>query len=113
MIAMNFKDMVAEDISGVFLNLEEFGDKHTIGKKETICIIDEERFQNKQRNKAKSLENDGLFIEGMTLFIEKSFFKFPPHSGEKILVDWVRYLVEETKEDMGLLEIDLTRYDEK
>jgi len=112
-IAMNFKDMVAEDISGVFLNLEEFGDKHTIGKKETICIIDEERFQNKQRNKAKSLENDGLFIEGMTLFIEKSFFKFPPHSGEKILVDGVRYLVEETKEDMGLLEIDLTRYDEK
>ena len=47
MIAMNFKDMVAEDISGVFLNLEEFGDKHTIGKKETICILDEERFQNK------------------------------------------------------------------
>lgn len=113
MIAMNFKDMVAEDISGVFLNLEEFGDKHTIGKKETICVIDEERFQNKQRNRTKSLENDGLFIEGMTLFIEKSFFKYPPHSGEKILVDGVRYLVEETKEDMGLLEIDLTRYDEK
>ena len=113
MIAMNFKDMVAEDISGVFLNLEEFGDTHTIGKKETICVIDEERFQNKQRNRTKSLENDGLFIEGMTLFIEKSFFKSPPHSGEKILVDGVRYLVEETKEDMGLLEIDLTRYDEK
>ena len=113
MIAMNFKDMVAEDISGVFLNLEEFGDKHTIGKKETICVIDEERFQNKQKNRTKSLENDGLFIEGMTLFIEKSFFKYPPHSGEKILVDGVRYLVEETKEDMGLLEIDLTRYDEK
>lgn len=113
MIAMNFKDMVAEDISGVFLNLEEFGDTHTIGKKETICVIDEERFQNKQRNRTKSLENDGLFIEGMTLFIEKSFFKYPPHSGEKILVDGVRYLVEETKEDMGLLEIDLTRYDEK
>jgi hypothetical protein len=112
-IAMNFKDMVAEDISGVFLNLEEFGDTHTIGKKETICVIDEERFQNKQRNRTKSLENDGLFIEGMTLFIEKSFFKYPPHSGEKILVDGVRYLVEETKEDMGLLEIDLTRYDEK
>ena len=49
----------------------------------------------------------------MTLFIEKSFFKYPPHSGEKILVDGVRYLVEEAKEDMGLMEIDLTRYDEK
>ena len=113
MIAMGFKDIVADDISGVFLNLEEFGDKHTIGKKETVCVIDEERFQNKQRNRTRSLENDGLFIEGMTLFIEKSFFKYPPHSGEKILVDGVRYLVEETKEDMGLLEIDLTRYDEK
>ena len=87
--------------------------KHTIGKKETVCVIDEERFQSKQRNRTRSLENDGLFIEGMTLFIEKSFFKYTPHSGEKILVDGVRYLVEETKEDMGLLEIDLTRYDEK
>lgn len=110
---MGFKEEVASDIVGVFLNLEEFGDTHTIGKKETICVIDEERFQNKQRNRTKSLENDGLFIEGMTLFIKKSFFKYPPHSGEKILVDGVRYLVEETKEDMGLLEIDLTRYDEK
>ena len=96
MIAMGFKDIVADDISGVFLNLEEFGDKHTIGKKETICILDEERF-----------------MKGLTLFIEKSFFKYPPHSGEKILVDGIRYCVEETKEDMGLLEIDLTRYDEK
>lgn len=110
---MGFKEEVASDIVSIFLNLEEFGDTHTIGKKETICVIDEERFQNKQRNRTKSLENDGLFIEGMTLFIEKSFFKYPPHSGEKILVDGVRYLVEETKEDMGLLEIDLTRYDEK
>ena len=110
---MSFKEEVASDIVGVFLNLEEFGDTHTIGKKETICVIDEERFQNKQRNRTKSLENDGLFIEGMTLFIERSFFKYLPHSGEKILVDGVRYIVEETKEDMGLLEIDLTRYDEK
>lgn len=113
MIAMGFKDIVADDISRVFLNLEEFGDKHTIGKKETICILDEERFQNKQKNKSKSLENEGIFMEGLTLFIEKSFFKFPPHSGEKLLVDGIRYYVEETKEDMGLLEIDLTRYDEK
>lgn len=113
MIAMNFKDVVADDISDVFFNLEEFGDKHIIGKKEAICILDEERFQNKQRNRYKSLENDGIFVEGLTLFVEKSFFKFLPHSGEKLLIDGVRYYVEETKEDMGLLEIDLTRYDEK
>ena len=110
---MGFKEEVASDIVDVFLNLEEFGDTHTVGKKETVCVIDEERFQNKQRNRTRSLENEGLFIEGMTLFIEKSFFKYPPLSGEKILVDGVRYLVEEAKEDMGLLEIDLTRYDEK
>ena len=110
---MGFKEEVANDLANVFLDLEEFGDTHTIGKKETICVIDEERFQNKQKNRNKSLENEGIFMEGLTLFIEKSFFKFPPHSGEKILVDGIRYYVEETKEDMGLLEIDLTRYDEK
>ena len=104
---MSFKEKVTNDLASVFLNLEEFGDTHTIGKKETVCVI------NKQRNRTRALENDGLFIEGTTLFIEKSFFKYTPHSGEKILVDGVRYLVEETKEDMGLLEIDLTRYDKK
>ena len=36
---MNFKDMVAEDISGVFLNLQEFGDKHTIGKKKLSVLL--------------------------------------------------------------------------
>ena len=48
---MSFKEEVASDIVSVFLNLEEFGDTHTIGKKETICVIDEERFQNKQKNR--------------------------------------------------------------
>lgn len=110
---MGFKEEVVSDIVNVFLNLEEFGDTHTIGKKETICVIDEERFQNKQKNRVKSLEDEGIFMEGLTLFIEKSFFKYPPHSGEILSIDDTEYYVEETKEDMGLLEIDLTRYEEK
>lgn len=113
MIFMGFKDIVNEDIINVFLNLEEFGDQHKIGKKYAICILDEERFQNKQKNRVKSLEDEGIFMEGLTLFIEKNFFKFPPHSGEILSIDDIEYYVEETKEDMGLLEIDLTRYEEK
>ena len=33
---MGFKEEVASDIVDVFLNLEEFGDTHTIGKKDMM-----------------------------------------------------------------------------
>ena len=110
---MNFKEMVANDIGNVFLNIDEFGTTHTFNGREIKCVIDEEKFQSKQKNSQNFLSDDGLFREGFTLFVEKSFFRYVPHTGELLKVDDVEYEVVACKIDMGLVEIDLLRYDER
>lgn len=110
---MSFKDDVFDDITSIFLNDSEFCEEHKIGNKNTVCMIDEDRFQSKQKSKAGFLTDDGLFIRGFTLFVDESFFKFIPHTGEYLSVDDVEYEVVGCKIDMGLVEIDLMRYDER
>ena len=47
---MGFKEVVDDDIQNIFLNSSEFGTEHTLNGRKVICVIDEEKFQNKQKN---------------------------------------------------------------
>ena len=108
---MGFKEVVDDDIQNVFMNSEEFGTKHTLNNREVICVIDEEKFQQKQKNGLISTE-EGVFQNGFTLFIGKPHLNTRPHVGEKITVDNVKYEVAASKYDMGMYEIDLFRNEE-
>lgn len=109
---MNFKEMVANDINNVFLNLEEFGTTHTFNSREIRCVIDEEKFQNKQKNGFITQE-DGVFQEAFTLFVGEEDLKIKPHPGEKMTIDGKTYEIVLSKFDMGVHEIDLIKYEER
>lgn len=108
---MNFKEMVANDINNVFLNLEEFGSTHTFNGREIKCVIDEEKFQNKQKNGLITTE-EGTSQEGFTLFVGENDLRIRPHPGEEMTLDGKTYEVVLSKFDMGMHEIDLARYEE-
>lgn len=108
---MGFKETVDDDIQKVFLNIGEFGTEHTLNGRKVSCIIDEEKFQNKQKNGLISTE-EGVFQNGFTLFIGKPHLKLCPHTGEDIKIDGIKYTVAASKYDMGIYEIDLYRNEE-
>ena len=51
MDAPTFKDCVAADISGVFLNKMEFADDHTINGKKMTALVDENELQERDKFK--------------------------------------------------------------
>lgn len=108
---MGFKEVVDNDIQNVFLNSQEFGTEHTLNGRKVICVIDEEKFQNKQKNGLISTE-EGVFQNGFTLFIGNPYLKLQPNTGEKLTLDGVKYEVAASKHDMGMYEIDLFRNEE-
>ncbi|MBR8700241.1 hypothetical protein IX317_000637 [Fusobacterium sp. DD29] len=109
---MDFKKILQSDIDAVFINELEFADDHIVGDKITKCVLDEERFQTKQNNRINSLTDEGVYLEGLTMFIASSFFNCLPHAGEIILLDNKKYTVISCKSDMGIAEIDLVNYSE-
>lgn len=108
---MGFKDAIKSDIANVFLNSNEFGTEHTLNGRKVICVVDEEKFQNKQKNGLISTE-EGVFQNGFTLFIGYPYLKLQPHTGESITIDGVKYEVAASKSDMDMFEIDLFRNEE-
>lgn len=108
---MGFKETIANDVNNTFLNLEEFGSTHTFNGREIKCVIDEEKFQNKQKNGLISTE-EGTFQEGFTLFVGENDLKIKPHPGEEMTLDGKTYEVVLSKFDMGMHEIDLARFEE-
>ena len=49
---MSFKEDIESDINGVFLNLEEFAEKHRIEGQEITCILDNNKGQSKTNRPA-------------------------------------------------------------
>lgn len=109
---MTFKESLEKDTVNTFLNELEFAEEHEINGEIAKCVLDEERYQLKQSKRINSLDNDGTYIDGLTIFIEESFFKYQPHAKEIITLDGTDYYILSSKKDMGMLEIDIVRYDE-
>ena len=109
---MTFKDALNKDIRETFLDDLEFDEEHEINGQMVKCVLDEERYQLKQSRRINSLDNDGTYIDGLTIFIEESFFIYTPHAREVITLDGIDYYILSCKKDMGILEIDVIRYDE-
>lgn len=59
---MSFKDDIESDINGVFLNLEEFAEKHRIEGKEITCILDNNKGQSKTDGSMYDLAEADLVI---------------------------------------------------
>lgn len=108
---MGFKEMVEKDIENIFLNDAEFGSIHQFNGRDILCVIDEEKFQNKLKNGLITQE-EGTFQRGFTLFVGKNHLKLQPHPLEEITIDGEEYTVILSKMDMGLYEIDLVKFEE-
>lgn len=59
---MSFKEDIKSDINGVFLNLEEFAEKHRVEGKEIICILDNNKGQPKNDGSMYDLAEADLVI---------------------------------------------------
>ena len=73
---MSLKDIIADDINNVFLNLDDFGEEHTIEGKKIVCIGDDDTLKLRQGT------NDLSVTESTLLLFAKSD---DPNSGAKKL----------------------------
>ena len=99
---MGFKEMVAADITGVFLDLDFFGEMYRIEGKSIPIVVD--NFELKERQGGQDL----AVAESATLFYARSA-DLPPRrpAGENLNVNGRECIIDDWKEDMGLATIAL------
>ena len=102
MINKSFKDILSSDIDSVFINKEEFGERHYIDGVIKTVIVDNETL--KERNQK---EYDGILQADILYFIKSSDVQKEIKVGDVQNFDGAVYKVFDVKYDSGMYEIIL------
>ncbi len=98
-----FKDIVQADRSAVFLNLDEFGEMHSIEGRAVTAVIDEP-------STAKSaMDAIGLAECDIIVFARAEDLPCVRAEGESLNVDGREFTVQSWREDLGMAEIQLAQ----
>jgi hypothetical protein len=108
---MGFKDMVAADISAVFLNPDEFGETHNLNGTDCVCVISGDETDKRSAALLDSRRTpDGLSGDFVTVCVKASDLPYIPKMGTNFKVDGKLYKVDTCTNDMGMLTMTLGAY---
>ena len=101
---MNFKEQVATDNKKVFINPQEFSDKHIINGKKMLCIIDNDGLaerRKKNRNRS-SFYTEKISIKEFLIYVKAEDFGILPYIGRQIIFDNDQYTITEAVNEDGI-----------
>lgn len=100
---MSFKDQIKQDLSDVFLNLDEFADLHRIEGKEVPVVIDSDIMAKLSKigdNRIHGLDEADMVIMGKASDLPENL-----DPGRLLNLDGREVIVVTTTSEMGLVQI--------
>ena len=103
---MKFTEAIDRDIE-IFINLDEFGERHSINGVEIPCIL-QSYTSEKSGNESRNF--DGLHGDFMTLHFRTILIDPLPQQGESIRIDEKRFTIENVEDMKGVTRLILSSY---
>lgn len=100
---MSFKDQIKQDLSDIFLNLDEFADLHRIEGKEVPVVIDSDIMAKLSKigdNRIHGMDEDDMVIMGKASDLPENL-----DPGRLLNLDGREVIVVTTTSEMGLVQI--------
>lgn len=100
---MSFKDQIKQDLSDVFLNLDEFADLHRIEGKEVPVVIDSDMLEKLSKigdNRIHGMDEADMVIVGKASDLPENL-----DPGRLLNLDGREVIVVTTTSEMGLVQI--------
>ncbi len=100
---MNFKDQIKQDLSDIFLNLDEFADLHRIEGKEAPVVIDSDIMAKLSKigdNRIHGMDEADMVIMGKASDLPENL-----DPGRLLNLDGREVIVVTTTSEMGLVQI--------
>ena len=104
---MTFKEMVAEECTEVFLNLNEFASLHLVDGREMAIQIDDSEVT--EREKKQKERADGIYKRQFLFYVAQKEFGPLPTIGRKITIDRDSYRIIDANSEGGIYSITVER----
>ena len=100
-----FKDIIADDVKGVFLNTEEFSDLHIVNGKEMPVQIDNNEQIEREKRFAQNM--DGIYLNQKLIYVSAEEYGPLPKQGSLLTLDGKKYRVADAIDEYGVYTITL------
>lgn len=106
---MNFKEQLEHDNSAIFINSEEFGEKHSIDGELLTVVIDNDLIHERPALSTSGVDfyAEGVYLSTITFFVEKYKLGYIPVENQQMRFDDYPCIVKRVSESFGMLEITL------
>lgn len=105
MRALTFKETVANDVKGVFLNPAEFGEPHIVNGRKMLAVLDD--MEHIEREKRMKSHMDGVYVRQLLLYVAAEDFGEIPPQGVLVKLDGKQYQVADATDECGVYAITL------
>lgn len=106
---MNFREAMEDDIKNVFLDIDTFGEVHTVnGKEITVCIQD--GLFTEPDGRLNANKRMGIFADSRIMYVSAQDLG-KPKVGTDLNVDGKMYKVSAALDEGGIRRIELERKD--
>lgn len=102
-----FKELIFNDISNVFLNPLEFGEKHLVDGKEMTVVIDDTEVMERSKRQKDEGRIDGVYKRQLLIYVSRREFGKLPAVGRTITLDSGKFRVMDANDEAGVLSITL------
>ncbi len=104
---MGFKEQLFRDINNVFINPEEFGEKHTVDGRIMNVIVDNAEIIERSKKQTESGRVDGVFAKQLLFYVSRSEFGRLPAVGRMLDFDGKKYLISDAVDEGAVYSITL------
>lgn len=102
---MNFKDVIASDVHGAFMNADEFSEMHTINGVEMPVQVDSN--EQIEREKRFNQHMDGIYKNQKLIYVAATDYGPMPKQGTLIKFDGRPYKVADAISEDGVYSLTL------
>ena len=100
-----FKNIIAQDVHGIFLNTDEFSDFHVINGVEMKAQVDSNEALEREGKKGQNL--DGVYVSQKLIYVAASDYGALPKQGSLVRMDGSTYRVTDAVDEDGVYSITL------
>lgn len=104
---MTFKEQIARDNVQVFMNIDEFGELHTINGKEMPAIVDNNELVDREKRYRYKNSFDGVYLKELLVYVKESDFGKLPAIGRVVIYDGKSYIVSDAINEDGIYSLTL------
>ena len=104
-----FKDQIAKDNLDVFMNLEEFPDKHIVNGKEITVMYDSYELIDREKKYMhnRGEHSDGVYLKELLIFVRAEEFGALPAIGRTLTLDGKVYIITDAINEDGIYSLTL------